>query len=98
MSTNTATHQPVRTAPFPGLPARFDGKEAEYLLDALKRNNLFYNQPDGYVSRLVKQGAQVLNARHAVATSSGTASIHAAIGAVGVAAAGSRSISRNVPS
>lgn len=88
MSTQTAPHVPVRTTPFPGLPARFDGKEAEYLLDALKRNNLFYNQPDGYVSRLVKRGAEALNAKYAVATSSGTASIHAAIGAVGVEAGG----------
>ncbi len=79
-----AVSDPVRTKPFPGLPPRFDGKEAEYLLAALKQNNLFYMLPDGFVSRMLKRAVQELAAPYAVATSSGTASLHVAVGAAGV--------------
>ncbi|MCE9591143.1 MAG: DegT/DnrJ/EryC1/StrS family aminotransferase [Planctomycetes bacterium] len=72
---------PVRTTPFPGLPPRFDGKEMEYLREALAQNSLFYNRPDGLVARMLKRACQTFNAPHAVATSSGTASLHVAVAA-----------------
>jgi dTDP-4-amino-4,6-dideoxygalactose transaminase len=75
---------PVRTTPLPGLPPRFDGREAELLNEALRRNNLFYNQPDGLTARFTQRAAEQLNAPFAVATSSGTAALHAAVIAAGV--------------
>jgi dTDP-4-amino-4,6-dideoxygalactose transaminase len=75
---------PVRTTPFPPLPPRFDGKEAEYLMAALRRNDLFYQQKDGFVARMVDRARQAFGVPYAVATSSGTASLHVAVGAAGV--------------
>ena len=73
------THTPVRTAPLPGLPPRFDGRESELLNGALRRNNLFYNQPDGLTARFTKRAAEALGAPFDVATSSATAALHAAV-------------------
>src|SRR5207253_2752220 len=85
-ATAPAVASPVRTTPFPPLPARFDGREAELLLEALRRNDLFYWQPDGMVSRMLQRITELFGAPHAVAASSGTAALHAAVGAAGVEA------------
>src|SRR5688500_2940383 len=87
--TTAAPPNPIRTAPWPGLPPRFDGKESEYPDEALRRNTLFYwqgPQGDGMVTRMTRRAAQALGAPHVAATSSGTASLHVAVGAAGVEA------------
>lgn len=86
-SHSTVTSKPVRTTPLPELPPRFDGKEAQYLQEVLKRNTLFYwqgPQENNLVPRMLKRASQALGAPHAVATSSGTASLHVAVAAAGV--------------
>lgn len=80
-SATASSHTPVRTKPMPGLPARFDGKELDYLKEALAQNSLFYNRPDGLVSRMLARSCKVFGVPHAVATSSGTASLHVSVAA-----------------
>jgi dTDP-4-amino-4,6-dideoxygalactose transaminase len=75
---------PVRTRPFPSRPPRYDGKEREYLGQALDRGELFYWQQDGFTDRFLQRTCTVFGARHAVAVSSGTAALHAAVGGLGV--------------
>jgi perosamine synthetase len=85
MSNNTMTHDtPVRSTPFPAMPPRYDGKEIEFLREALARNNLFYTQADGFVSRMLAKARETFGGRYAVASSSGTAALHVAVGAAGV--------------
>lgn len=79
-------HTPVRSTPIPGLPPRYQGRELEYLKEALNRNNLFYWQQGGLVERALKRACQELGGKHAVATSSGTSALHVAVAAAGVEA------------
>ncbi len=72
----------VKTTPF-GTGKRFGLEEAQQLLEALEQNTLFY-----HLGSKVKTFVQDFNAlygvRYSVATSSGTASIHVALGAAGI--------------
>lgn len=77
-------NRPVRTTPFPALENRYAGRELEYLAEALQRNNLFYTQKDGFVSRMLERAKQEFGAPYAVSASSGTAAVHVAIGAAEV--------------
>lgn len=86
MTTTTANHSPVRTQPMPAMPARYDGRELEYLKEALSRNNLFYTQPDGLVSRMLQRAKEVFGVQYAASASSGSAALHVAVGAAGVEA------------
>jgi dTDP-4-amino-4,6-dideoxygalactose transaminase len=72
---------PVRTTPFPPRPDRFGQEEITALSDALKRNELWYWHDDSIVEDSAKRAALKFGAPFAVATSSGTASIHVAIAA-----------------
>ncbi|KKO51676.1 DegT/DnrJ/EryC1/StrS family aminotransferase [Paenibacillus sp. DMB20] len=73
---------PVKTGPF-GTGKRFGEEEAAQLLEALEQNTLFY-----HFGTKVKQFLADFNAMYgrefSVATSSGTAAIHVALGAAGV--------------
>ncbi|MDG0811247.1 DegT/DnrJ/EryC1/StrS family aminotransferase [Cohnella rhizosphaerae] len=73
---------PVKTEPF-GTGKRFGLEEAKELLEALEQDTLFY-----HAGRKVKQFLNDFNALYgipySVATSSGTAAIHVALGAAGV--------------
>lgn len=73
---------PVKTGPF-GTGKRFGEEEAAHLLEALEQNTLFY-----HFGSKVKQFLADFNAmygrEYSVATSSGTAAIHVALGAAGV--------------
>ncbi|MFB4320832.1 DegT/DnrJ/EryC1/StrS family aminotransferase [Priestia sp. BR_2] len=73
---------PVKTGPF-GTGKRFGEEEAAHLLEALEQNTLFY-----HFGTKVKQFLTDFNAmygrEYSVATSSGTAAIHVALGAAGV--------------
>ncbi|MBY0161778.1 DegT/DnrJ/EryC1/StrS family aminotransferase [Cytobacillus firmus] len=73
---------PVKTVPF-GTGKRFGDEEAAQLLEALEQNTLFY-----HFGTKVKQFLADFNAmygrEYSVATSSGTAAIHVALGAAGV--------------
>jgi perosamine synthetase len=72
----------VKETPF-GKGKRFGEEEVEQLVEALEQNTLFYHH-----GQKVKQFLQDFNAlygvKHSVATSSGTASIHVALGAAGI--------------
>ncbi|PCL93309.1 DegT/DnrJ/EryC1/StrS family aminotransferase [Paenibacillus lautus] len=74
--------EPVKTGPF-GTGKRFGEEEAAHLLEALEQNTLFY-----HFGTKVKQFLTDFNAmygrEYSVATSSGTAAIHVALGAAGV--------------
>lgn len=73
---------PVKTGPF-GTGKRFGDEEAAQLLEALEQNTLFY-----HFGSKVKQFLADFNAmydrEYSVATSSGTAALHVALGAAGV--------------
>ena len=66
-----------------GKGKRFDGNELKYLAEALEQNTLFY-WAGKKVKELNKRFAELYGVNHCVATSSGTAAIHTALGAVGV--------------
>lgn len=72
----------VKMTPF-GTGKRFGLEEAKELLEALEQNTLFY-----HFGKKVKQFLQDFNdmygVKYSVATSSGTASIHVALGAAGI--------------
>jgi dTDP-4-amino-4,6-dideoxygalactose transaminase len=72
----------VKTTPF-GTGKRFGLEEVQQLVEALEQNTLFYQH-----GKKVKTFLQDFNAlygvRYSVATSSGTASIHVALGAAGI--------------
>lgn len=74
----------VKTTPF-GTGHRFGLEEAKELLEALEQNTLFY-----HFGHKVKQFLQDFNSlyqvKYSVATSSGTAALHVALGAAGVTA------------
>jgi len=69
---------------WPAAPNRYGKRERDLLDEALSRGNLFYAQADGLVDRMLAKMRAVTGRRYAVASSSGTAAIHAAIAAAGV--------------
>jgi len=71
---------PVRTSPYPGrLP--FDKNDELEVLEALRSGRLFF--PSGTkVHTFEERFAQLYGVRHAVASTSGTASLHVALGAI----------------
>lgn len=75
---------PVKTTPF-GTGNRFGEQELQNLKEALEQNTLFYWFGDK-VKQLNKKFAEMYGMEHCVATSSGTAAIHVALGACGVTA------------
>ena len=74
--------EPVKKTPF-GTGKRFGKEELSNLEAALNQNTLFYWKGN-MTKTLCKKFADMYGAKHCVATSSGTASIHVALGAVGV--------------
>jgi perosamine synthetase len=74
----------TKTTPF-GTGKRFGTEELQQLREALEQNTLFY-----WSGRKVKQFcadfAQMYDVPHCVATSSGTASLHVAVAALGIGA------------
>lgn len=87
MSTSTDTTSPappIRTTPFPPLPPRFGDADLANLQLALQSNHLSYLRAGGFVEQAMRKAERLLNAPHAVATSSGTAALHVAVAAVGV--------------
>lgn len=73
---------PVKTTPF-GKGKRFGAQELANLEEALNQNTLFYWHGK-MTKNLCKKFADMYGTEYCVATSSGTASIHVALGAVGV--------------
>lgn len=73
---------PVKTTPY-GTGKRFGKEELNLLEEALNQNTLFY-WFGNMTKRLTKKFADMYNSKYCVATSSGTASIHVALGALGV--------------
>ncbi len=73
---------PVKTTPY-GTGKRFGKEELANLEEALNQNTLFY-WFGNMTKRFTKKFADMYNVKHCVATSSGTASVHVALGAVGV--------------
>lgn len=73
---------PARVTPY-GSANRYGAEELEQLREALGQGTLFYAQ-GGKVRALEERFAHWLGAEHAVAASSGTAAIHAALIAVGL--------------
>jgi len=74
--------EPVKKTPY-GSRNRYGEDELKELREALEQGTLFYAQGKK-VLQLEQDFARMVGARHAVATSSGTASIHAAMTAVGI--------------
>jgi len=68
-----------------GTGKRFGDEELRQLKEALEQNTLFYWN-GGKVKELTAKFAQMYGVEYCVATSSGTASIHVALGAAGVTA------------
>ncbi|MEG1381147.1 MAG: DegT/DnrJ/EryC1/StrS family aminotransferase [Ruthenibacterium sp.] len=75
---------PTITAPM-GKGNRFGEEELANVKDALNQNTLFYWFGTA-VKRMTEKFAAMYNVRHCVATSSGTAALHVALGTVGVSA------------
>jgi dTDP-4-amino-4,6-dideoxygalactose transaminase len=73
---------PVKTTPY-GTGKRFGNEELKNLEEALEQNTLFYWKGN-MTKRLCKKFAEMYGVEHCVATSSGTASIHVALGALGI--------------
>jgi len=74
---------PVRTRPWPKVGNRFAGRERELLDEALDQNTLFYVHGE-MTKRLCARMSELTGAPHAVACSSCSAAIHAAVKACGV--------------
>ena len=72
----------AKTVPF-SKGKRFDGSELKYLQEALEQNDLFY-WSGNQVKTLNKKFAEMYGTKYCTASSSGTAAIHVALGAVGV--------------
>lgn len=73
---------PTKTTPY-GTGKRFGKEELANLEEALNQNTLFY-WFGNMTKRFCAKFAEMYNAKYCVATSSGTASIHVALGALGV--------------
>ena len=89
MSTATMTEmpaiaggKPAKTAPF-GREKRYGEEELRELAEALEQGSLFYAHGKK-VTTLEKSFAAKIGATHAVASTSGTAAIHAACMAAGI--------------
>lgn len=76
--------KPAKTTPF-GTGKRFAGNELKYLQEALEQNTLFYWFGEK-VKALTKNFAALYGTKYCMATSSGTAAIHTALGAIGLTA------------
>jgi dTDP-4-amino-4,6-dideoxygalactose transaminase len=75
---------PVRTAPFPGWPVS-DAREDTALLEVLRSGRWFRGGGEK-VDEFEEAYAEMLGAKHCVATANGTSALIAALGAVGVEA------------
>lgn len=73
---------PAKTTPY-GTGRRFGKEELANLEEALNQNTLFYWHGN-MTKRFCQKFAEMYDSKYCVATSSGTASIHVALGAVGV--------------
>ncbi len=73
---------PVKTTPY-GTGKRFGKEELAYLEEALNQNTLFYWKGN-MTKRFCEKFAKMYGAEYCVSTSSGTASIHVALGALGI--------------
>jgi len=73
---------PIRSTPFPK-GQRFGAEELEQLREALEQGTLFY-WSGNKVKAFTRKFAEMYGKKHCVATSSGTAALHVALGAVGV--------------
>lgn len=74
--------KPVKTIPY-GTGKRFGKEELTNLAEALEQNTLFY-WFGNMTKRFTSKFAELYGAKYCVATSSGTASIHVALGAIDV--------------
>ena len=74
----------AKTSPY-GEGKRFAGKELQYLQEALEQNTLFYWYGEK-VKAFTARFAEMYGTKQCVATSSGTASLHVALGALGITA------------
>ncbi|MDR0271093.1 DegT/DnrJ/EryC1/StrS family aminotransferase, partial [Paenibacillus sp.] len=72
----------VKTTPF-GTGKRFGLEEAKELLEALEQNTLFYHFGNK-VKQFLADFNEMYKVPYSVATSSGTAAIHVALGAAGI--------------
>jgi perosamine synthetase len=72
----------TKNTPF-GTGKRFGSEEAQQLLEALEQNTLFYHFGHK-VKQFLADFNEMYHTRYSVATSSGTAAIHVALGAAGV--------------
>ena len=72
----------TKTTPY-GTGKRFGKEELALLEEALEQNTLFYWRGN-MTRRFCKKFADMYGAKYCAASSSGTASIHVALGAVGV--------------
>ncbi len=73
---------PTKTTPY-GTGRRFGREELANLEEALEQNTLFYWKGN-MTKRFCARFAELYGVPHCVATSSGTASIHVALGALGI--------------
>ena len=74
--------QPVKTTPF-GTGTRFGEAELNQVKEAFEQNTLFYWHGNK-VKTFVKKFSDMYDMKYCVSTSSGSASIHVALGACGV--------------
>jgi perosamine synthetase len=72
----------TKSTPF-GTGQRFGLEEAKELLEALEQNTLFYHR-GSKVKQFLRDFNDLYKVKYSVATSSGTAAIHVALGAAGV--------------
>lgn len=72
----------VKVTPF-GTGKRFGSEEAKELLEALEQNTLFYHFGNK-VKQFLQDFNDLYNVKYSVATSSGTAALHVALGAAGI--------------
>ncbi|MBA4542189.1 DegT/DnrJ/EryC1/StrS family aminotransferase [Thermoactinomyces daqus] len=72
----------VKTSPF-GTGKRFGVEEEKELMEALEQNTLFYHHGKK-VKQFLRDFNKLYGVKYSVATSSGTAAIHVALGAAGV--------------
>ncbi len=79
-------NKPIRSTPMPALPPYYGEAERANVLAALDQGNLSYLHPDGFVKKACRRVAQMVGVKHGIATSSGTAALHVAVGAAGVEA------------
>ncbi len=75
---------PVKTTPF-GTGMRFGDAELAHLKEALEQNTLFY-WGGKKVKAMTDRFKEIYGTDHCIATSSGTAALHTALGALGITA------------